>query len=194
MDPYVTGNKIRTLRENLGMTQAALAAELCVSDKTVSKWETGRGYPDITLLEPLAAALHASLPELLSGNTVNNTNRHGNMLRSCLYVCPVCGNILHTTGETSVSCCGITLPALEAEAPDEEHQPKLEQVEDETYVTVDHPMTKSHYLSFLAYASGDRFDMIKLYPEGNAEARFKFRGHGWLYLYCNHHGLMRIRV
>ncbi|MBQ5992068.1 MAG: helix-turn-helix transcriptional regulator, partial [Clostridia bacterium] len=57
MDRYVTGNTIRKLREERRMTQEELASELFVSAKTVSKWETGKGFPDISLLEPLAAAL-----------------------------------------------------------------------------------------------------------------------------------------
>lgn len=114
MDQYITGSTIRTLREALHMTQAQLAEAISVSDKAVSRWETGRGYPDITLLEPLAAALKVSLTELLSGGAVSNRNRAGNMLRSALYVCPVCGNILHAAGEAVISCCGIPLAPLEA--------------------------------------------------------------------------------
>ena len=56
MDHYVTGGVIRALREKKKLTQSALADRTGVSDKAVSKWETGRGLPDITLLEPLAAA------------------------------------------------------------------------------------------------------------------------------------------
>ena len=61
MDRYVTGDVIRALREKKGMTQEALAQRLFVSAKAVSKWETGKGYPDISLLEPLAAALDISV-------------------------------------------------------------------------------------------------------------------------------------
>ncbi|MBQ7656824.1 MAG: helix-turn-helix transcriptional regulator, partial [Clostridia bacterium] len=75
MDHYVTGAAIKALREKQRMTQADLAARLCVSDKAVSKWETGRGFPDISLLEPLAEALRVSVPELLSGKAITNTNR-----------------------------------------------------------------------------------------------------------------------
>lgn len=56
MDHYVTGGVIRALREKKKLTQAALSDKIGVSDKAVSKWETGRGLPDITLLEPLGAA------------------------------------------------------------------------------------------------------------------------------------------
>lgn len=194
MDQYITATAIRAFREKQGITQAELAQRLCVSDKTVSKWETGRGLPDITLLEPLAAALKVSLTELFSGQNISNTNRGGNLLRSCLYVCPVCGNIIHTTGAAQINCCGISLPVLEVEPFDADHRPVIEPVEDEWFVTVPHDMTKQHYISFLALASGDRLQLVKLYPEGNAEARFKRRGHGILYAYCNRHGLMKMTL
>lgn len=50
MNQYVTGAVIKELREKNHMTQAELAVRLCVSDKTISKWETGKGYPDMSLL------------------------------------------------------------------------------------------------------------------------------------------------
>ena len=67
MNTYVTGNTIRLLREAKGLTQAELARQLLVSAKTVSKWETAKGLPDISLLEPLAAALGVSVLELMQG-------------------------------------------------------------------------------------------------------------------------------
>ena len=194
MNPYVTGAVIKKLREDSHMTQTELAGKLAVSDKAISRWETGRGYPDITLLEPLASALGISLIELLSGSSVSNTNRTANMRKSVFYVCPVCGNILHAAGEAVISCCGITLPPLEAEDMDEAHQISIGFVEDERFVTVRHPMTKQHYISFLAQVTTDRFDLVKLYPEGGAEVRFPIRGTGFLYLCCNRHGLMRRRL
>ena len=122
MDRYVTGDVIRALREGKGMTQEALAQRLFVSSKAVSKWETGRGYPDISLLEPLGQALGVSIMELLSGQPVKNRNRSANLLRGKWYVCPVCGNAIFATGEAVISCCGIPLPPQEPEAADEEHR------------------------------------------------------------------------
>ena len=194
MDHYITGATIRQLRENRGLTQAELADQIGVSSKTVSKWETAKGLPDLSLLEPLAAALGISVVELMSGTPVTNRNRSGNMLRCKFYVCPVCGNIIHTMGETLVICCGITLPVCEAEEPDDDHRLTVETVEDEYFLTVDHPMTKSHFISFIAHVTSDRLQMIKLYPEGNAETRIQLRGRGVLYLYCNRHGLMKKRI
>ena len=190
MDHYVTGTVIKALREKQGMTQAQLAEKLKVTDKAVSKWETGRGLPDLSLLEPLAAALRASVPELLSGQVIENRNRASNLLRSRLYVCPVCGNVMFAKGDSVISCCGIALPALEAEEPDEKHRALVEQVENEYFVTVPHDMTKEHFISFMAYVTMDRVEIKALYPEGNAEARFFPRARGGkLYYYCNRHGL-----
>ena len=191
---YVTGATIRELRERKNMTQAQLADKIGVSPKTVSKWETAKGLPDISLLDGLAAALEVSVMELLSGNRVENRNVSGNLLRSRFYCCPVCGNILHAMGDAMISCCGVALPPLEAEEVDEAHKITLQLVEDERFVTVDHEMTKRHYLSFLAYVTTDRVQLVKLYPEGNAECRLNIRGRGVLYLYCNRHGLMKQKI
>ena len=150
-----------------------------------------QGYPDITLIEPLAQALDISVMELLSGDWVTNANRAGNLLRSKWYVCPICGNILHSTGAAVVSCCGLTLPPLEAELPDGDHAITVEPVEDEYYVTVDHPMEKGHFLSFLAGVSDEGVQLVKLYPEGSGAARLKLRRMKWVYAYCNRHGLFR---
>ncbi len=194
MDRYVTGDVIRRLRESKKLTQEELAERLFVTSKAVSKWETGKGYPDISLLEPLAGALGISVIELLSGNNIRNANRSANMMRSKFYVCPVCGNVIRSTGEAVISCCGVTLPALEAEAPDEEHAIKAEIVEDEYYVTMDHPMTKDHYISFLAAVSDQSMQLMKLYPQGPCEARFKINRVKYIYAYCNRHCLFKIKI
>ena len=192
MNQYVTGAVIRELREKSRMTQARLAEKLGVSDKTVSKWETAKGYPDITLLEPIAEAFRISVTELISGNTVFNSNVSANMLRSRFYVCPVCGNAIHSMGEAAIHCHGILLTPLEVEPADERHRLFIERVEDEYYVRIDHSMTKDHYISFAAAASSDEMQMVKLYPEGNAEARFKIRGVRRIFFYCNRDGLFSI--
>lgn len=192
MNQYVTGAMIKRLRENRKMTQQQLAERIGVSDKTVSKWETGRGYPDITLIEPLSAALGVSVIELFSGEDIINTNRSFNMRRIGLYVCPVCGNIIQSTGEAVVSCCGIVLPELEAEAADEAHNIHIEKVEDEYCVTIDHEMSKTHYISFIMAVRYDGVEFTKLYPEGSAEARFGISRTKAIYCYCNKHGLFVI--
>ena len=194
METYITGPAIKRLREERGMTQSELGERIGVGDKAVSKWETGRGLPDISLIQPLAETLGVSVIELMNGDRIRNQNVSANMLRTKLYVCPICGNILSAAGSALISCCGVTLPALEAEEADEAHCPRIETVEDERFITLDHPMDKSHYISFLAFATADRFQLVKLYPEGSAEARIPLRGRGTLYFYCNRHGLMKCRL
>ena len=161
MNTYVTGTTIRSLREDRRMTQAELAEKLGVSSKTVSKWETAKGLPDITLLQPLAQALGISVIELMNGEHITNRNVSGNLRRCKFYVCPICGNIIHSTGSAVVSCCGVTLPPLEAEEADGDHAVTVEQVEDEQFVTVHHPMTKEHFISFLAYVTCDRVQLVR---------------------------------
>ena len=189
MNQYVTGAVIKSLREQKKITQLQLAEKLGVSDKTISKWETGKGYPDITLLEPIADAFSVSVTELISGNTVTNSNVASNMMRSHFFVCPVCGNIIHSMGEAVIQCHGVQLQPEEAEPTEEEHKIFVERVEDEYYVRIEHEMSKSHYISFIAAVSKDRMQMVKLYPEGNAEARFKINGVEKIYFYCNRSGL-----
>lgn len=194
MNSYLTGATIKRLREAGKLTQAELAKKIDVSSKAVSRWETGKGLPDISLLEPLAKALRVSVIELMSGELMSNRNQSANMLRSKFYVCPICGNVLHASGEAVVSCCGVTLPPLEAEEMDGAHRITIEDVEDEQFITVSHEMSKTHYISFLAYVTLDRVQIVKLYPEGSAERRMSLRGQGYLYLYCNRHGLMRQKI
>lgn len=193
MNTYVTGTAIKQLRESRKMTQSELAEKIGVSSKTVSKWETAKGLPDISLLQPLALALGISVIELMNGEHIINKNVSGNLRRSKFYVCPICGNVIHTMGNALVSCCGVTLPSLEAEAAEEHHTVTVEAVEDEQFITIHHPMTKEHYISFIAYVTTDRVQMVKLYPEGNAQTRLQLRGMGELYYYCNRHGLFKIK-
>lgn len=194
MDTYVTGAAVRQLRESRGMTQSELGGKIGVSSKTISKWETGKGLPDISLLQPLAQALGISLIELVNGEHIINKNVSANMLRGKFYVCPLCGNVIHAMGNAVVSCCGITLPPMEAEEGDDDHSLTVENVEDEHFITVRHPMTKAHFISFIAFVTSDRLQLVKLYPEGNAETRLQLRGRGYLYYCCNRHGLYKKKV
>ena len=194
MDSQRIGRAIREARESRGMTQNELGERIGVGGKAVSKWENGKGLPDISLLARLGGQLGLSVTELLSASPVSNRNRGGNMLRSRFYLCPVCGNVLHSMGESMVSCCGIVLPPMEAESVDAQHAVEIRQVEDEHFVCIRHEMTKQHYISFVAFLTSDRMQFVKLYPEGEAQTRLQLRGRGWLYLCCNRHGLMRQKV
>ena len=195
MNQYVTGAVIKELREKHKLTQLELADKLNVSDKTISKWETGKGYPDITLLEPIAEAFGVSVTELISGKAISNVNVSANMLRSKFYVCPVCGNIIYSMGEAVIQCHGVQLLPCQAEEADEMHQIRIERDADEFYVhNIDHEMTKKHYITFIAALSGDRLQLTKLYPEGSAEARFKVNGVRKILYYCNRDGLFQMKV
>lgn len=194
MNTYVTGSTIKILREGKKLTQAELAETIGISSKTVSKWETGKGLPDISLLQPLAQSLGISVIELMNGEKIVNKNSGSNMLRCKFYVCPICGNVIHSLGSAVISCCGITLPAVEAETADDDHGVTIENVEDEHFLTIHHPMTKQHFISFVAFVTADRIQMVKLYPEGNAETRLQLRGQGFLYYCCNLHGLFKKKI
>lgn len=195
MNQYVTGAVIKRLRENCKLTQTELAEKLFVSDKAVSKWETGRGFPDISMLESLAKVLGVSVIELLSGEEIQNTNKCANLRRSKFYVCPVCGNVIYSVGEAVISCCGIILPPQES---DEElknsHEMKIEKVEDEYFVSMNHEMTKEHFISFFAAICDDGVQILKLYPEQNAQARFKIAGTRSIVAYCNRDGLVAYKI
>lgn len=193
MNSYVTGNTIKNLREANRLTQRTLADRIGVSDKAVSKWETGRGLPDLTLLEPLSAALGVSVAELMSGEQIVNRNRAGNPLRGQFYICPVCGNVLFAMGEAAIHCCGVALPPLEAEELDDEHSFQVEDVDGGWYVEAQHPMEKGHYLTFLAQVSDFGVEITKLWPEQIPRASFLRRSGGVLYACCNRHGLFCLK-
>lgn len=188
---YVTGSIIKELREKKQYTQKQLAQKLFISDKTISKWETNKGLPDAGIIEELAAALGVSLAELFAGEYRENKNRSGNMKKVTFYVCPLCGNVIQAIGNGSFSCCGIILPELESEEESAEHIIQVEEIDNEYYVSINHEMSKTHYISFLAYVTADYAQMIKLYPEQNGAGRFTKRGHGFLYAYCNRDGLLK---
>lgn len=191
MNNYITGKIIKELREKQNLTQIEFANIIGVSDKTISKWETGKGLPDISLIEPLAKALKVSIIELMNGEYITNKNKSSNMLKSNFSVCPICGNIIYTIGENINSCCGISLPILQSELENENHIINCDVIEDEYFISLKHEMTKKHYISFIAYITNDRCELVKLYPEQNAEVRFLKRGKGIIYAYCNKDGLIK---
>ena len=189
-----TATVIRTLREKQNLTQRELAERLQVSDKTISKWETGRGLPDLALLEPLAQSLRTSVTELLSGNCVHNQNGAANLLRGKFYVCQAWGNVIYATGEGVFHCCGIPLHPQAAKPENDAHTLHVERVETEFYVAAKHPMEKTHFLSFFAVVTTEQVQLLKLYPEQPPEGRLQLCGHGILYAYCNRHDLFYRKI
>lgn len=183
------GNIIRELRTERGMTQKELADKMNISDKTVSKWERGLGCPDVSLLSELSDLLEVDIGKLLSGDLAPNDFVGGNMKKTKYYVCPKCNNILLCTGEAEVSCCGRKIDQQKMQKAAENEMLSVEVIEDNWYITAAHPMNKEHYISFIAFATGDRVQIIKQYPEWDMQVRIPKRGHGMLIWYCTRHGL-----
>ena len=189
MDNVKIGKLIYKLRKESNMTQLQLADMLHISDKTVSKWERGLGCPEISLLADLSRVFGADLEKLLSGQLDANEERGGNMKKLNFYVCPECGNVITTMTEAGISCCGKKLQPLEAvKAPDEERL-LVENIENDYYISSDHPMLKEHYISFVALLTGDTLTLKKQYPEWDLQVRIPGRTHGKLIWYCTEHGL-----
>lgn len=191
MDLSKVGQLIYDLRREKGLTQKQLADQMNLSDKTISKWERGLGCPDVSLLGELSRILGVHIEQILAGDLAPKDPDGGNMKRIRFFVCPQCGNILTATSAAEISCCGRRLEPLMPQAAGDDHAVRLEEVDDEYFVSIDHPMTKDHYLSFAAWVSYDRMTLIRLYPEQAAEFRLPAQRRGELYLYCTEHGLLR---
>ena len=183
------GKLIYNLRKEKDMTQKQLADLMNISDKTISKWERGLGCPDVSLLPELSQLLGVNIEEILSGKIELNKIIGGNMKKLTFYVCPQCNNLMTATGDANISCCGKRLEALVAAKVNENHSLTIEPVEDELYISSFHDMKKEHYLSFVAYVTGDRVFIVKQYPEWNMQFRFHKLGHSKLYFHCSNHGL-----
>jgi transcriptional regulator with XRE-family HTH domain len=190
VDSNKIGNLILNLRKENNMTQKDLADVLHLSDRTISKWERGVGCPDISLLNKLSEAFGVNIDRILAGELNPNDKDGGNMKKAKFYVCPACSNVLFGTGEAEISCCGRKLAALVLSADNSTHSMTIEEIEYDYFVTIDHDMTKAHYISFVAYVGYDRILLVKLYPEQNAEVRFPQMRGGKLFAYCNEHGLL----
>ena len=116
------GRLLLNLRKAKGMTQKQVAEKLGVLPKTVSKWETGHGFPDTSLLTELARQFSVSTDTLLSGALSTNAEEVGNFSKIRFYVCPHCGSIMHGVGECQLSCCGKQLEPLTAAKSNDEHK------------------------------------------------------------------------
>ena len=190
MDCEKTGGLIAQLRRERGLTQREIADALGISNKTVSKWECGLGCPDLALWPELSVVLGADMAQLMEGEITRNRPDSGNISRLRFYVCPLCGNVLFSTGNAAIHCCG---RRLEPEKALSEGLPPItvEEMDTDYYVTFDHPMEKGHYLMFAAYVKSDRVTLHRLYPEQEGAVRFPIQRGGKLYAYCNQHGLFR---
>lgn len=190
MDQVKTGEVIRRLRTELGLTQKELADRLNVSDKAVSKWECGNGCPDVSLLAALASVFGTDIQVLLSGRIDKNEREKGDMKKIGFYVCPQCGNIISASSDALVTCCGARLTMLEAKKAEENEQLKVEDIGGEWFISSDHEMTKQHYISFVAFLSDSNMMMYRQYPEWNLQFTMPLYRYGRLVWYCTKHGLM----
>lgn len=193
MDYNKNGKLICDLRKAKGMTQKKIADKLGIVPKTVSKWETGHGFPDISILSALAEILGVNEKSLLSGDLMQNAAEVGNMRKTKFYVCPKCGSIMQGTGECQISCCGKMLAMSEEKLPDENHEMKISEIENDCYIEFEHEMTKEHYIELVSYVSFDRVLTVRLYPEQACAVRFPKMYGGKIYYYCNQHGLFAYR-
>lgn len=189
MNNEKTGFLIRRLRRERNMTQKQVADALHVSDRAVSKWERGCGLPDVSLLRGLSAVLGADMQSILSGDLNQNDTDGGNMKRIKFYRCASCGNILTSTSDAELSCCGRLLEPLEVQSATGEHVLSVEEIEDEYSVQLDHPMEKGHHIAFVACATDERIVLVRMYPEQGAQARFPRMPRSTWYACCTEHGL-----
>ena len=190
MNAEQTGKLLCELRKAKGMTQRQVAEHLCVSAQAVSKWECGQGCPDVSLLAKLAGLYGIGVAQLLAGSLSPASPDGGNMKRVKFYVCPDCGNVLTATGGGELFCCGRKLEAMKVQKADEEHTVAVQAIEEDWYVTFEHPMKKEHFFRFAAYVTVDRMLLVRLYPEQGGEFRIpQIRGGGKLYLCCSRDGL-----
>ncbi|MCR5717460.1 MAG: helix-turn-helix domain-containing protein [Oscillospiraceae bacterium] len=190
MNQVKTGELIRKLRTDRGLTQKQIAEKLHVSNKAVSKWECGNGCPDLSLLTALSEILGIETGVLLSGKIDKNEKEKGNMKKLKFYVCKDCGNIITATSNAAVSCCGNKLTALEARKADTSETLTTEDIGGEWYITSNHEMTKEHYISFVAYVSDSCVMMFKQYPEWGININLPMFRSGRLVWYCSKCGLL----
>lgn len=189
MDCSKIGSLILRLRKEKNLTQKNIAEQMNISDKTISKWERGLGCPDVSLLAELSNVLGVNIEKILLGDLEQKETDGGNMRGVKFYICKSCGNVITSTSDTDLSCCGRKLEGLVAGSGDEDHKFIITEIENDLYIKADHEMTKSHYISFVAYVTYDRLILVKLYPEQNAELRIPRIYKGKLYAYCTEHGL-----
>lgn len=190
MDCAKIGRLILQLRTEKGLTQRQVAEQLNISNKTVSKWECGLGCPDVTLWDELSTVLGADVLTLLQGELSLNRIDVGKMKGVRFYVCPTCGNILTSTGDAVIACCGRKLHPLRSVPCTPEHQMTVEEMDGDYCLTLEHDMTKEHYISFVAFVHLDSVLLHRLYPEQSPVVRIPvMKSGGTLYLYCVKHGL-----
>jgi len=171
MDRNFTGEMIKSLRIQKGITQQELAERLSVTPQAISKWECGNGMPDHALLAPLADALSTNVDALLSAKPIASTKSSGNLNNLCVFYCPVCENVTLSADVPTVSCCGRNSTKYTPVKANDEEKLSVEIVEDELFITSTHSMTREDYISFVALVANDTVVFKKLYPEWDLQVR-----------------------
>lgn len=194
MDCSKVGALIIKLRKERNLTQKEIAEKMNISDKTISKWERGLGCPDVSLLGELSSILGVNIEKILIGDLEEKNPDGGNMKKIKFYVCNTCGNVLMSTSQAEISCCGRKLNSLPVQEQSESHKINVSEIENDYYITMDHEMTKKHFISFIAFVDYDKVIIKKLYPEQEMEARIPKIGYGKIYVFCNEHGLLEHKI
>ena len=193
MDCAKIGMLIARLRKEKGLTQKNVADALGISNKAVSKWECGAGCPDLSFWPDLSVILGVDMAQMMEGEITVNAPDNGNIERIRFYVCQDCGNILVSTGSAAIHCCGRKTEVLTVDEKADKPHVHVDESDLDYYLTIDHPMSKDHYLSFAAYVNNDRIILNRLYPEQNPAFRVPACVGGKIYLYCVRHGLIEYR-
>lgn len=194
MDNIKIGKLIYTLRKEKKLTQLQLAECMNISDKTISKWERGLGCPDVSLLSELSKLFEVDLEKLLSGKLDINETLGGNMKKLQFYVCPNCGNVITAMTDTTITCCGKKLKAMQPKKPDEGEQLSIEIIDNDYFISSEHEMVREHYISFVSLLTSDSIFLRKQYPEWNLQVRIPSFAHGLLLWYCTKHGLFYQKI
>lgn len=194
MDNIKIGKLIYTLRKEKKLTQLQLAECMNISDKTISKWERGLGCPDVSLLSELSKLFEVDLEKLLSGKLDINETLGGNMKKLQFYICPNCGNVITAMTDTTITCCGKKLKAMQPKKPDEGEQLSIEIIDNDYFISSEHEMVREHYISFVALLTSDSIFLRKQYPEWNLQVRIPSFAHGLLLWYCTKHGLFYQKI
>jgi len=189
MDLIKIGKLLADLRKAKGMTQKQIADRLGILPKTVSKWETGNGFPDISIVSTLSDVLGVSERIILSGDLIQNTQEVGNMKKTKFYVCPLCGNLLLAMEKAELSCCGRKLKPIQPQKAAAEEKLSVELIDNDYFISSVHPMSKEHYITFVALLTGDSIMLRKQYPEWDLQVRIPTFARGMLLWHCSQHGL-----
>lgn len=107
------------------------------------------------------------------------------------YVCPVCGNVIITTEDNIVTCCGQKLNGQEIKIAEGKHRIIVEEKDGKVHFTSEHGMTKEHHLNFIAYGKNNQYMIIKLDKESSVDVIVERLEDADIIFGCNQHGVWR---